>query len=121
MPVVAPVSMTMLQIVPRSVAVSPATPSPKNSKITPAAAADVAPPQQLEHDVLRLHPGLQPAAQLDARDPRALEHVRPARHRHRHLGRARADREHPERPAMVVWLSAPSSTWPGRAKRSRWR
>ncbi len=64
----------------------------------PPAAADVTPPQQLEHDVFRLHPGLQPAAQLDARDPRALEYVRLARHRHGHLGRACADRQHPERP-----------------------
>ena len=65
----------------------------------PPAAADVAPPQQLEHDVFRLHPGLQPAAQLDARDPRALElrtacppSPRPPRSRPRRSPASRAPR-----------------------------
>ena len=63
----------------------------------------------------------QPTEQLDADDTWALDEVRATRHRDRDLGRAGADREHPERPAMVVWLSAPTSTGRAAAKRSRWR
>ena len=63
----------------------------------PAAAAHAAAPEQLEDDVLRLHPGRKRTAQLDAHDDRRLDRVRPPGHRDRDLGRAGADREHAER------------------------
>ena len=60
------------------------------------AAAYATPPEQLEHDVLRLHPVRQGPAQLDPDHDGLLDRVRAPRHRDRHLGRARADREHAE-------------------------
>jgi hypothetical protein len=63
---------------------------------TTAATAYTAPPEQLEHDVLRLHPRLQSATELDPDDARPLDDIWPARHHDRYLRRARSDREHPE-------------------------
>ena len=63
----------------------------------PPPAAHPAPAQKLEHDVLRLHPGLKLAPKLDAEHERTLERIRPSGHGDRDLGRTRSDRKHSER------------------------
>ena len=82
-----------------------------------APAADVPAPQQLEHDVLRLHPRAQPAAELDADDDAAARRrtaappSRPPPRSHRR--RSRASRARPP------WsCGCPRRRAPARADRS---
>jgi hypothetical protein len=55
-------------------------------------------PEQLEHDVLGLHPVREPATQLDGDDGRAREPQSVSGQRYRDVEAARAHRQHPRRP-----------------------
>ncbi len=114
--------MTMLQIVPRSVALSVGDALAVELEDPAAAAAHAAPAQELEHDVLRLHPRTRagPASSTPTTSGRSTGYGRPAIATATSVAPAPIA-SIPSAPAIVVWLSAPSSTCPGRAKRSRWR
>ncbi len=56
------------------------------------------PAQQLQDDVLGLHPVRQPPGELDLDHPRAAELVAVPGHRHRDVEPARAQRDHADRP-----------------------
>ena len=103
----------MLQIVPRSVALSAATPVAVELEDPAAAAAHAAPAQQLEHDVLRLHPRPQAPAQLDPDHDGPLDRYgRPAIATATSVAPAPIA-SMPSAPAIVVWLSAPTQHLPG--------
>ena len=121
MPVVAPVSITMLQIVPRSVAVRDETPSPKNSKMQPR------PPRTSRRrnsssttSLDCTHGPRRPRNSTATTRGRSTTYGCPAIATATSVAPAPIA-SIPRAPAMVVWLSAPTSTWPGRAKRSRCR
>ena len=96
-PVVAPSSAIMLQIVARWVTFSVATPSPKNSNTLPRPPRTPRRRKSSRIDVLGLDPRRRPAAELDAHDSWRLDLEGRARQRGGDLEPAGADRDHAER------------------------
>jgi len=121
MPVVAPSSAIMLQIVARWVTFNPGTPSPKNSNTRPKPPRT--PRRRKSSRMMSLactHGRSRPRSSTPTTRGVSISKGAPASVAATSSPPAPMAII-PRAPDVVVWLSAPTSSWPGRAKRSTCR